>query len=97
VPAKSDGLAGDSVDGVDDDGEWRVGALRLHEDLLRRECWLTKRSEDEGIDAVGPVDKAVGTVLLAVLVLVIGDEADIDVDDLLSLGIGEAVGPPGEE
>ena len=97
MPAKSDGLAGDSVDGVDDDGEWRVGTLRLHEDLLRRECRLTKRSEDEGIDAVGPVDKAVGTVLLAVLVLVIGDEADIDVNDLLSLGIGEAVGPPGEE
>jgi len=97
VPAQSDGLAGDSVDSIDDDGERRVGALRLHEDLLGRKRGLAERLEDEGVDAVGSVDKAVGAVLLAVLVLIVGDQAHVEVDDLLALGLGEAVCAPGEE
>lgn len=90
VPAERNGLAGDGVDHVDNNREGRVGELRLHEDLLGREGGLAERAEDEGVDAVGAVDKVGSAVLLAVLRLVVGDEADIDVDDFLGFSLSHA-------
>lgn len=90
VPAQSDSLAGNGVNMVNHDGEGRVGLLSLHEDLLGRKGWFAQGAEDEGVDAVGPVDKVGSAVLGAIFRLVVGDQPDIDVDKLLAFGFGQA-------
>ena len=92
VPPEGDGLAVDGVDGVDDDGEGRVGGLGLHEDLLGGEGGLAEGAEDEGVDAVGAVDELVGAVLGADLVGVFRDELSVDLDGGFGFVTGQALG-----